>query len=339
MQAQALVCDAEQRFTLAEVTLPDPGPDHVLVRTRVSGVSIGTEFALIRNKLSWGPFPLCTGYMGVGVVEQMGQNVTGFAVGDRVYYRDNREGMALSDGQAVSPVTGVHCSHALINPATTHGLAHVPPGVDDEAASMFVMPAVGLFGVDMANPRMGEVVVVFGVGLVGLGVVAACRHRGCEVVAVDLSAQRLAVAQKMGADYLIDGSTQDVAAEVARIAPGGADVVFEATGIPAGIDLAIPLCRPFGKFVLQGNYGAAPISYHFLPPHGKRLTMFYPCDDGLAPCRRAVLKNMASGALPWQHVITHRVSAAGAPALYDAINRGAEEVLGAVIRWSEGGAS
>jgi len=111
--------------------------------------------------------------------------------------------------------------------------------------------------------------------------------------------------------------------------------VFEATGIPACIDPAVALARPYGKFVLQGNYGADPIAFHFLPPHGKRLTWFYPCDDGLEPCRRAVLKNMAMGALDWRQVITHRVRAEDSPAFYDALNRGrAHDVVGALIDWT-----
>jgi 2-desacetyl-2-hydroxyethyl bacteriochlorophyllide A dehydrogenase len=335
MQAKALICDEQQNFSYSDVILPEPGPEHLVVRTHYSGVSIGTEFALIRNKLSWGPYPLCTGYMGVGVVERVGSDVRGFKAGDRVYYRHNTAGMSLADGRPVSPVSGVHCSLALTATGGTHGAALLPEGVDEEAASMFVMPAVGLYGVDMSNPRMGEVVVVYGVGLIGLGVVAACSHRGCQVIAIDLDSNRLAVARKLGADHIINSASQEAETEVKKIAPDGADVVFEATGIPACIDRAIELCRPFGKFILQGNYGAAPISYHFLPPHVKRLTMFYPCDDGLGPCRRAVLKNMAMGVLPWRHVITHRVTARDAPVLYAAINNGqTKELLGAVIHWS-----
>jgi 2-desacetyl-2-hydroxyethyl bacteriochlorophyllide A dehydrogenase len=335
MQAKALICDEHQNFSFTEVILPEPASEHLLIQTHYSGVSIGTEFALIRNKLSWGPYPLCTGYMGVGTVEWVGARVTGFKVGDKVYYRNNRVGMNLVDGQAVSPVSGVHCSRAIINPEGTHGAALLPPGVDEAAASMFVLPAVGLYGVDMANPRMGEVVTVYGAGLIGLGVIAACSHRGCVVVAIDLEPSRLAIARKLGADYVIDASKQEVKTELEKIAPGGADVVFEATGIPACLDQAIALCRSYGKFILQGNYGAAPISYHFLPPHTKRLTMFYPCDDGFAPCRQAVLKNMAMGVLPWHHTITHRVKAEYAPELYQAINTGqAKEVLGAVLDWS-----
>ncbi len=70
-------------------------------------------------------------------------------------------------------------------------------------------------------------------------------------------------------------------------------------------------------------------------PHVKQLTAFFPCNDGLAPCRRAVLKNIATGAIPWEKTISHRVPAAEAPALYEAINQGqADEVMGAVIKWS-----
>lgn len=333
MKAQALICDEARTFSLSNVDLPDPGPDHLVVRTTFSGVSIGTEFALIQGKLSWGPYPICTGYQGVGVVEHAGRNVVGFKPGNRVYYRDNRE-MALSDGTPVSGVAGVHCSAAVIHVPSTHGVAIIPEGASEEAASLFVMPAVGLYGVDQSNPRMGDTVVVYGCGLVGLGVVAACSHRGCVVVAIDIRGDRLSVARQLGADYTLNATRQDVETELEGISQGGADVVFEATGIPACIDPAIALCRRRGKFVLQGNYGQDPISYHFLPPHGKQLRMYYPCDDGLAHCRRAVLKNMATGCLPWEKTITHRVRAEDAAEFYGAIDAGdSPDVIGAVIRW------
>ena len=142
----------------------------------------------------------------------------------------------MPDGEEVSAAAGVHCSAALVNPKTTHGLELLPEGVPDDAASLFVMPAVGLNGVDTANPRMGDVVAVYGAGLVGLGVMAACSHRGCIVVAVDLEQSRLEVARKLGADYLINGATQNVVEELQKIAPEGADVVFESTGVPACVD-------------------------------------------------------------------------------------------------------
>jgi threonine dehydrogenase-like Zn-dependent dehydrogenase len=272
--------------------------------------------------------------MGTGVVTAVGSDVHNFKVGDTVYFRGNNS-MELANGQKVSCASGAHCSHAVLRPNTTHGADHVIPGAAMDVACMFVMPAVGLNGVDMANPRLGQTVVVYGVGLIGLGVVAACVHRGCVVVAVDLSEKRLAIAREMGADFSLNGATQDVTTELKNVAPDGADVVFECTGLPQCLDPAIALCRPHGSFVWQGNYGAAPVSLHFLPPHGRRLRMFFPCDDGLQPCRRAVIKNMATGALKWEKTITHRIEHADAPAMFERINKGAEDVVGVVIHWGD----
>lgn len=335
MKARALVCTAEQRFSLEEVSLPPLSVDCMVVRALCSGVSIGTEFALIRNKISWGPYPIVTGYQAVGVVEIAGSGVEGFRTGDRVYYRDNKA-LRLADGTMTSPVAGAHASMAVIDPKKTHGVALLPDGVGVEAASLFVMPAVGLAGVNMAGPGLGDFVVVFGVGLIGLGVVAACVHRGCVVVAMDRDEERLAVARRLGAEITVD--TSKVAADEAlrRIRPHGADCVFECTGIPECVEPTMALCAAEGSFVWQGNYGEAAFPFHFLPAHGRRLRMFFPCDDGLAPSRRAVMRNMATGALPWDAVITHRVTPEAAPALYQSINDGrAEGVVGAVIRWSE----
>lgn len=332
MHATALICDEAQRFSLESVQLPDPAPDQVVVKTHYSGVSIGTELALIRNKISWGPYPLCTGYMGAGVVEFVGADVDTVKVGERVYFRGS-DGLTLSGGRAVSAVCGTHCSHIVRRANASHGVAVLPDGVGLDVASLFVMPAVGLAGVDQANPRLGDVVVVNGVGLIGLGVVAACVQRGCVVIAVDINAKALNMAREFGADYLVDAARQDVPAEVRRVAPDGADVVFEASGLPGCVDAAIELCRVEGAFVWQGNYGSAPIPFKFLPPHGRRLRMFFPCDDGLQACRRAVLRNMALKSLPWERTITHRVECAESPALFDRINRGDRDIIGAVIHW------
>jgi len=335
MRARALVCDEHQHFALEEVTLADISSEHITVRTLYSGVSIGTEFALIRRKISWGPYPLCTGYMGTGVVEQVGSAVSGFKPGDSVFFRAN-ESMSRNT-QKISCVSGTHCSHVVLKPGGTHGADHLPAGAPADLASMFVMPAVGYHGVNTACPKSGEHVVVYGCGLIGLGVVAACAARGCVVTAVDLRSTALAMARKLGADYAVDPQQRPVVEHLQQITPqgAGADVVFECTGLPQCLDPAMKLCRKFGAFVWQGNYGQAPVSLNWIQAHGRQLRMFFPCDDGGPTIRRAVMKHLASGSLDWATVITHRVLAADAPKLYNAINAGDESVIGAIIEWSK----
>ena len=331
-QAKALITRADQTFAIEEVNVPAPAPNQVLIRTCYSGVSVGTEFALIRNKLSWGPYPLCTGYQATGMIEQVGGEVAGFAPGDKVYVR-GADTLTLRDGTAVSAVSGTHASYIVRATGHHHSFACLPPGVDMATASLFVMPAVGLYGADMATPRLGETVVIYGCGLIGLGALAACVQRGCVVIAVDVQDRSLEMARAFGADHLIRGDRQDAAAEVRKLAPQGADVVFECTGLPACVRPAMELCRTQGAFVWQGNYGDAPIPFHFMSAHGRRLRMFFPSDDGWEPCRRAVLRQMALGSLPWEKTITHRIAHTEAPDLYRAIDSGKSDAMGIVINW------
>lgn len=335
MKSSALICTANQQFSLQSFDIPRLGPKELLVRCVWSGVSVGTEFAVIRNKINYGPYPVCTGYQAVGCVEDTGADVGKFAVGDKVYYRRSYIPMAV-DGLPVTICSGAHSSYALM-PEDAE-VAHLPDGVDEATAALFVMPAVGYNAVDMAGVQMGDVVAVHAVGMIGLGALAAARLRGAETIAIDLSAQRLAMAREMGAEHTINAtglSSDELVGCVQEIQPGGADVVFEGSGVPQCLDLAFPLARLRGKFVFLGHYGKEPVSFNYLVPHGKQLTAFFPCNDGLAPCREAVLRNIGSGAIPWEKTITHRVEASEAPELYAQINRDElPDLFGAVIRWS-----
>lgn len=333
MNATALITDEQMNFSLETVTLPALQADKVLVRTAYSGVSIGTEFALIQQKVSWGPFPLCTGYMATGVVEQCGDAVSHVKVGDLVYVRAN-QAMRLADGRSVSPVSGTHCSHIVTGVGGTHGLGVLPAGADLETASMFVMPAVGYKGVDMSEPKLGETVLVHGSGLIGLGVVAAAALRGCRVIAVDVQEVQLELAKTLGADVCLNSSKVNIPEVIEQMCPGGADVVFECTGIPALIKPAMELCRVDGKFVWQGNYGEKPIEFDFLTAHGRRLKTFFPCDDGYHPCREAVLKHMTRGLLPWEKTLSHRITADEAPEVYAKINAGDKAYVGVTVHWA-----
>ena len=115
------------------------------------------------------------------------------------------------------------------DPASTHGAARLPEGVPEDAASLFVMPAVALGGVDMANPRMGQTVVVHGCGQIGLGAVAWCVLRGCVVIAVDLQDNRLEVAKliKQGKQQLAENNPEEARVsfeKAATLAPDNEEV-------------------------------------------------------------------------------------------------------------------
>ena len=333
ISARALVCRADQVLTLDAVSLPDPGDSQLLVRTLYSGISVGTEFALIRNRISWGPYPLVTGYQAVGVIEAVGAAVVNYQVGERVYFRANHGVITLPSGEACTNVSGTHASHAIVT--VGDGVARLPDAVDAAAACLFVMPAVGLHGVDLAQPRVGDLAVVVGAGLIGLGVVNALANRGCRVLVTDVDDGRLAMARALGATATCNVAHVPVKGILDTLAPAGADVVFECTGLPAQLTPAMELCRVRGTFVYQGNYGAAAYPALFLPAHNRQLTCHYPCDDGGPECRAAALRLMASGALPWSKVITHTIAADDAADVYNRLNRAAVSgMIAGVIQWA-----
>src|SRR5665648_1178615 len=84
---KAIVCTEYQKIFVAKLTLPDLRPKDILIKNLYSGISNGTELMLIRNKVSWGPFPIWLGYQAVGIVEKVGTGVNEFKVGDKVYHR------------------------------------------------------------------------------------------------------------------------------------------------------------------------------------------------------------------------------------------------------------
>jgi threonine dehydrogenase-like Zn-dependent dehydrogenase len=158
------------------------------------------------------------------------------------------------------------------------------------------------------------------------------------VIGIDPREECRALATDFGAEWTFttddDGTTDRITDVLEMTAGAGADFVFESTGRPQIIDAGIQMCRPFGCFVWQGNYGDGPIAFEFLQAHQRRLRMVFPCDDGYRPYRRASLHAIASGAMPWDKVITHRISYHEAPTFYEELFQGTEaNVIGSVINW------
>ncbi len=333
MSVSAVMFTAPCQPALGTVELPSElEPNQIRYRTVCSGISIGTERLLWEGRLDYAKFPQVLGYQAIGVVEEVGAEIDDVAVGQPILTR-----RSLFQGEAVHPVSGTHVAAGVVERGQ---FLPAPPGIDPLQASIFVLPCVGYHGVAMAQVTYGEVVAVQGCGLVGLAVVAAARLRGARIVALDPSPRRREAALALGADLAVDPQAEDALEVVKSLDQRGADVVFEATGFGQLLDAAFALARTHGRFVFQGNYGGdKPIEFMFIPPHGRQLTCYFPCNDGLLPCRRAVTQLMARGQLDFSPAISHVVSPAGAVEIYKEIIAGhgaATSALGVVIDWREG---
>lgn len=302
----------------------------VLEKARTDGLM--TTIEAVQSKLAQ-PLPL--GYCNVGVVGEVGPGIKGFRPGDRV----------VSNGP-----------HADVVKAPKNLCARIPNEVDDESASFVVVASIGLQGIRLARPTLGEAFVVTGVGLIGLLTVQLLRAQGCRVLAVDFDESKLALARQYGAATCNPGAGEDpVAAGMAFSRGQGVDgvIITASTKSTDPITQAARMSRKRGRIVLVGVTGLELNRADF---YEKELSFQVSCSYG--PGRydpnyedkghdyplgfvrwteqrnfEAVLDMLASGQLEVKSLITHRFAFEDAPKAYEALTQD-KSGLGILLRYS-----
>jgi 2-desacetyl-2-hydroxyethyl bacteriochlorophyllide A dehydrogenase len=265
VRRQALVFAAPRRVEIVDEAAPTPPAGHVLVRTRVSAVSAGTELLVYRGELPAGrpldeslpalagarfAYPARYGYAAVGDVAAVGEGVPAVWQGRRVF--------------AFHP-------HASAFVAPVAEVLEVPAGLDAERAALFASMETAVNLVLDAAPRLGERVAVLGQGVIGLLATALlARFPLGALVVVDAHAARARRGRALGATAAVG----DVADARAALGADGADVTLELTGNPAALDAAIALTGREGRVVVGSFYGdkraTVDLGAHF---HRGRLTL------------------------------------------------------------------
>jgi len=358
------------RIELADVPCPLVRPGHLLVQTTRSLISPGTERSLVEFSQAGflgkaraqpekvrqvlekirtdGLFPtlevvfsrldepMPLGYCNVGRVVEVGPEVHGFDVGDRV----------VSNGP--------HAEMVCV-PATL--AARIPHGVDDEAAAFTVLGAVALHGIRLASPTFGEDFAVIGLGLIGQVAAQLLRGHGCHVLGIDLNANRCRLAERFGGSTCCpaDGGDPVHAAQSASQGRGADGVIIAASNESDEIiRQAAQMCRKRGRIVLVGVVGLSLRRAEF---YAKELSFQVSCSYGpgrydtgyeqkardypLAYVRWTVARNfeavlgaMAGGSVEVAPLISLRRHHADAAAAYDAVLHD-PAALGAILRYPD----
>lgn len=321
---KAIVFPSKDHVEIQPYTPPALEAGELLVRTEYSGVSQGTEIWALTDRRPELKFPTIPGYQSVGIIEQIGAGVTGYAVGQRVLFHSSRI-------PAKWPETWMagHVSLAVTRVASNPPPRVLPEGVDPVAASLAAMVGVALRGNDMLEIRPGDLAVVMGQGLIGQAAAQLARLRGAIVIATDLAAERRALSLANSADYAIDPRVTNLKELVRSLRPNGADVVIDTTGRSAAFAECIDLLRWDGQFLLQGYY-PDPITFDFHTTHMKKPRISITC--GIGDTDRT-LELLRYGRLRWRELVTDLHPVAEAPAVYKRMAAGDPTILGAVFDW------
>lgn len=305
-------------------------PERVrMVLDKIKTDGLKSTFNAVNNKLNQ-PLPL--GYCNAGIVIGIGKNVTGFQIGDRV----------ASNGP-----------HAEIVSVPQNLVAQIPDTVTDEEAAFTVVGAIALQSIRLAQPSLGETIVVIGLGLIGQITVQLLLANGCRVIGIDIDEAKLALARNAGIEAIHADSA--VAAVYTATNQHGADAVIitATTRSNEVIAQAAEISRKRGRIVLTGVIGLELNRADF---YEKELSFQVSCSYG--PGRydlqyeekgndypigyvrwtaqrnfEAVLQAISSGRLDVRPLITKRVALADYKNIYDHLSD--NQVIAALMEYPE----
>jgi threonine dehydrogenase-like Zn-dependent dehydrogenase len=306
------------RFEMTSLPRPSPGPGQVLVR--VEAVSIcGSDLGAYLGRHPRIVAPAILGHEFAGVIEALGPNVSGVAVGDRgaveptVACRTCR--FCLRGNENICPSYRVIGEDDTL-PGAMSGLVAVaadhfhplPEAVSFEEGALVQPLAIGLHAVrDRGRVSAGETVLIVGAGPIGLAILLAAKDAGARVLISDTLPYRLEQAVELGADRAIDASSEDVASIAREETEGyGVDAAFEAVGgtSDAAFATAYDATSRGGRVVVLGSFKAPTVplrigdmKYGEIEIRGSQAHPF---------SFRDVIAGIAAGRIPAARLITHR---------------------------------
>jgi S-(hydroxymethyl)glutathione dehydrogenase/alcohol dehydrogenase len=274
----AILVQQRQPLEIAEIDLPsalDVG--QVLVKVHTSGIC-GSQLGEIDGAKGEDRFlPHLLGHEGAGTVLAVGAGVRHVCVGDKVVMHW-RKGLGIESATPVYGLNGKRINAGWVTTFNEHAvisenrLTVIPTDSDLEVGALFGCAVTTGFGVVINNARLtvGESVVVFGAGGIGLSIVQAAALVSADpIVAVDLHDKKLELARKLGATHTVNVGRDDARGAIARaLSDIPLDVFIDNTGNPDVIQLGYDMTQAQGRVVLVGVPSKGrTISIHSLPLH------------------------------------------------------------------------
>lgn len=254
----AVVTDFRAPVEIQEREIPSPGPGQVLIKLATSGLC-HTDIHAAHGDWPVKPHPpFVPGHEGVGTIVDVGPGVHGRQTGDRVaiawlghacghcdYCISGWETLCESQQNSGYSVDGAWAEYAV---ADANYVVQVPAEVSSFDAAPLTCAGVTTYkAIKVAHVRPGERVVVFGIGGLGHLAVQYARLVGAEVIAVDLTDEKLDLATQLGADHVINASREDPVDAIAKL--GGADVAVALAVHPTAFEQAFSSLRRGGRLV------------------------------------------------------------------------------------------
>jgi alcohol dehydrogenase len=328
-------------------TVDDPtiiDPTDAIVRIDTSTIC-GTDLHILKGDVPETTPGTILGHEAVGTIQEVGSSVSTVAPGDRVlmscvsscgrcrFCKEGRYGQCLGGGGWIFGhlINGLQAEYARV-PFADNSVYKAPDQLTDEQVLFLadILPTSFEVGVLNGMVAPGDAVAIVGAGPIGLAAILTSRlYTPGRIVTIDLADSRLESATRFGADETINNSREDALAKIMELTDGlGADVAFEAVGVPETFELAADLIRPGGRVANIGVHGKAA-SLHLEKLWIRDVTITTGLVDTFSIPQ--LMRLIASGRLDPSLFATHRFALGDTMAAYDtfadAANTGALKVV------------
>ncbi|MBM3497932.1 MAG: zinc-binding dehydrogenase [Armatimonadetes bacterium] len=328
MKTPAVVFTDVAQNEVREIEMPPPGPGEVQIRTSYSTISAGTEGWALRQLFTWArtPYPCVPGYQRVGIITELGPDVEGWQVGDRVMATVGRW-----EGEVVS----FWGSHAAVANTVASELYWVPDGADEVDASGTVVAQVGYNAASRVAMEPGDWGLVYGDGLIGQCAAQAAQARGANVILVGHRPERLELARQYSAELAVNNATESVAEVVREHAGGQVAFVIDTVQQEAAQQEYSPLLEHGKGQIVYSGFTPAETWASMADLQKRELTTHYVSGWTRAKMD-ATLALMAEGQMRLLPLATHQVDAVARGAeMYRMILEKGEPFLGIVLDWTK----
>lgn len=262
---KAAVFEAVKKIVVKEVPVPTIGEDDVLVQVKNTGIC-GTDWSIYNGWYSADKLPMIAGHEFSGVIAQVGKNVKGWKEGDRVTADINMSCgtcyYCMHGAQLQCPEftqLGIHTNgtYAEYVKAPARLLHILPPQLSFEEGAFIEPVSCCIHAAKAMNAAIGSSVAIIGCGLGVLHARMAVLRACAPVIVIGNNARRLSLAEKMGADCIIDtNKVADPVEEVKRLTGGrGVDYAIEAVGTTQTYEQSFAMLRPGGTLSAFGITG------------------------------------------------------------------------------------
>jgi len=308
----------EEDLELKNWLEPSPAPDQVKLKIAAAGIC-GTDIHIIKGEWPSNP-PVVLGHEFCGTVVETGTQVRSFGIGDRVvasnpaqtcgkcfHCRAGNPFMCMHRVSAGYMIDGAFAEYICISEQRCHRL---PDHVSFRKAALGEPLSVAVHAViERTTVHAGDLVLIAGPGAVGLLTMLVAKLEGARVLIAGIAKDRsrLAVAKSLGADVVIDSSSEDLLGIVNRLSDGeGADLVYECSGVARSLDLCWAAVRREGTLAQVGIYPSR-IETDFNKVVMKELTVIGSFGYVWSSWRRSI-QLLSEGRVEAEALISHEVS-------------------------------